>query len=38
MVNVCQDKVVNTSAGWTRPDLKGVIDAAIAIGHVPVWP
>jgi hypothetical protein len=38
MVNVCQDKVVNTSAGWTRPDLKGVIDAAIAIGYVPVWP
>lgn len=38
LVNVCQDKVVNTSAGWTRPDLKGAIDAAIALGYGPVWP
>lgn len=38
MVNVCQDKVVNTSAGWTRADLKGAIDAAIALGYAPVWP
>ena len=38
MVNVCQDRVVNASGGWTRPDLKGVIDAAIALGYTPVWP
>ena len=38
MANVCQDKVVNTSAGWTRPDLKSAVDAAIAAGYAPVWP
>jgi hypothetical protein len=38
LANVCQDKVVNASAGWTRPDLKGAIDAAIAIGYAPTWP
>lgn len=38
MTNVCQDKLVNTSAGWTRPDLKGAIDAAAAAGYAPVWP
>lgn len=38
MANVCQDKIVNTSGGWTRPDLKGAIDAATAAGYTPVWP
>lgn len=38
MANVCQDKVVNASGGWTRPDLKTAIDATIALGYTPVWP
>lgn len=38
LANVCQDKVLNASGGWTRPDLKRAIDAAIGLGYVPVWP
>jgi len=38
MANVCQDKLVNASGGWTRPDLKGAIEAATSAGYVHAWP
>lgn len=38
LANVCQDRLVNASAGWTRPDLKSAIDAAKASGYTPAWP
>jgi hypothetical protein len=38
LANVCQDKVVNASGGWTRPDLKSAIDAATSAGYAPAWP
>lgn len=38
LANVCQDRLVNTSAGWTRPDLKSALDAAKASGYTPAWP
>jgi hypothetical protein len=38
LANVCQDRLVNTSAGWTRPDLKSAIEAARASGYTPAWP
>lgn len=38
LANVCVNMVTNSSAGWTRPDLKSAIDAAKASGYTPVWP
>ena len=38
LTNVCQDKLVNASGGWTRPDLKGAIEAAASSGYAPAWP
>ncbi len=38
LANVCVNMVTNSSAGWTRPDLKSAIDAAMASGYTPAWP